>query len=261
MATISGKNGGTVKKAYYGNQVIAMKDHRMSYGVSGTECTPEALFHAYERMNSLQAQYCVQGIGVVYGREKEPRWLAMEYMVNGSLADMLRENFASLSSRDKAEIAWCVCKCLRLVHNNNRPMVLGKIGSHKLLIGDNREVKLYDFTFTDNPDMAKRYLHKKNREYIPPEQLTSERDKYRQETELYGLGIIVWEIATGKPPSEAKPLPADCPEAFKRVTSGLKHNDPSQRMSVKALSQKDSDGGCHKCTKRSYRDRKKKIHL
>ncbi|XP_070548759.1 uncharacterized protein [Ptychodera flava] len=113
-----------------------------------------------------------------------------------------------------------------------------------------------DFDFTDTPDRAREYLNTQNRSYMPPEHITESPVTYNMKTECYGVGVILSEIATRVSDTEAKTLPDDCPDEYRKVVNGLMEPDPSSRMNItdaamaltslhtRLCAEDDSNGSC-----------------
>ncbi|XP_070551863.1 mixed lineage kinase domain-like protein isoform X2 [Ptychodera flava] len=191
------------------------------------------LYRCFHRMTSCDSRHYVKVRGVVDDVETDTHWLVMEYEERGSLRNVISTHSGSCEWTTRVDLALGVCECLQLLHDCDQQTVLGKISSHKFLVGGDGQVKVYDFDFTDLPELASEYLKNKNCSYMPPGYLSAPPATYGVETECFGAGEICYEIATGKSPTEGESLPDDCPEEYQRVANGLKHQEPSKRMNIK----------------------------
>ncbi|XP_070551047.1 mixed lineage kinase domain-like protein [Ptychodera flava] len=237
LTPIAEKGVGSVSRAKYRGKIVAIKDYNSRQSTS--EFNRKALYRSHEKMKCYAGRHTVKAVGVVDDKETATCWHVTEYEERGSLRKVLADESTSLTWIKKVDFALGVCQCLLLLHNRDNPEVLGKIGSNKFLLGLNWDVKMCDFACTDNPDWAREYLMNQNRSCMPPEHVTELQMTYNMTTECYWVGVILSEIATRKSATEAKTLPDDCPDEYRKVVNGLMESDPCSRMNVRESGGRD----------------------
>ncbi|XP_077985549.1 uncharacterized protein LOC144440151 isoform X2 [Glandiceps talaboti] len=250
---IANGNSSDVWTAKYLDDIIVVKQlrpqegTRQALGYNGF--LSQNVCERYNMMKTLQGQFTVKGLGACSDSEKGSYWLLMGYLPNGSLCNFLRNCEMTLNWEDKTRMALDACQCIKCLHCREFPMVLGKLSSRKFLVDADRRIKVYDFSKTDT--LANCNRHVTLDRYMPPEHFLNINkqgsEEYTLYTERYGLGIILWEIATRKVPFEGKcdsqifnhimetgneVLPEDCPASYKEVTDGLRKFDQDSRIPV-----------------------------
>jgi tetratricopeptide (TPR) repeat protein len=128
--------------------------------------------------------------------------IVMEYVQGRTVRDVMRvrgrREKAPLPPRRVAEIARDICHALTYAHSQN--IIHRDIKPSNILIASDGRVKLMDFGIskvveadTDGPTQAKG-----TPQYMPPEQIRGREIDGR--TDLYALGITMFEMATGQRP-------------------------------------------------------------
>ena len=82
--------------------------------------------------------------------------------------------------------------------------------------------------------------------YLAPEQLPPNRRNPDVQTDVYAMGVIFYELLTGR-----RPFPGQGPELFKKIAKGL----PPSPRSIKSTVPKALDTICMKCLEVDPRDR------
>ena len=178
-------------------------------------------------------------------------WLAMELASGGTLAD-------HPPAADWDQISATALGLLdALAHAHARGVIHRDLKPANVLIGTDRDLrpglKLTDFglaaataRFGDSDRTDSRELVGGTPRYMAPEQFQGRWRDQGPWTDLYSLGCICWELASGAPPFEANsfmalglkhsrsPLPAlapvcDLPAGFEEWLRGLLAKDPGRR--------------------------------
>jgi serine/threonine-protein kinase len=152
-----------------------------------------------------------------HGQHERFPFLVLEFMEGGSVRDLL--NARGKLAPDEA--AWVVIQAVRglrasrTVHRDLKPENLlvdkGQNGRNvPLTIGDTKKgatIKVADFGLAKNRDPGQTNLTNTGQImgtplYMSPEQCRNTRD-VTTSSDIYSLGIILFELATGKPPFDA----------------------------------------------------------
>jgi eukaryotic-like serine/threonine-protein kinase len=135
-------------------------------------------------------------------------YIAMEYLPGGTLKDRIIERGA-LPPRTAAAVALQIAEALRTAHE--RGVIHRDIKPPNILITDSGHVKVADFGIARAAD-ATTISHPGDilgsAKYMSPEQATGE--KVRPASDLYSLGVVLYEMLTGRVPFEVD-TPVDVP--------------------------------------------------
>ncbi|RHZ88304.1 hypothetical protein Glove_23g165 [Diversispora epigaea] len=132
--------------------------------------------------------------------------LILEYANDGSLRQYLKTNFQRLDWNAKLDIAKKIADILMLLHSND--IIHGKLNSENILI-HNGIIKFNVFGLTKiMPESLRLLVNTLGPiEYIDPQYLeifnTIGKNK---SSDVFSLGIILWEISSGNPPFEMESL-------------------------------------------------------
>lgn len=147
----------------------------------------------------------VYDVGLI--NDKAP-YLVMEYIKGESLADRIQRQGA-LSFKSVANIVIQICRGLQEAHNYG--IIHRDLKPDNILLQDKSDrpdwVKIVDFGISHFAKGGGQRLTKTGRmvgtpEYIAPEQLKDKPVDNR--TDLYAIGIIMYEMLTGKVPFEGE---------------------------------------------------------
>jgi serine/threonine protein kinase len=226
-----------------------------------------------ELRNQAQLQHpnCVQVYAVCL--EKDNVFIVMEWMHGGSLWDRLlltREELhamksgaasamsrgLSLSARKRLEIAREICDGIQYMHSKG--MVHGDIKSLNVLLGKEGNAKLCDFGLTTmglTASTATNTNVQGTPAWSAPE-ILCQGQKHSPQTDVYALGIVMWELLTCNAPYEGmtlyqiigmltshqrppipNPIPAGFPAAYVTMMTRCWDQDPSKRPSAAEVHQ------------------------
>ena len=165
----------------------------------------------------------------------EMPYFVMEYVEGLDLGTAFKIN--KISHTDKVDIIIQLLKALAYAHQNN--VIHRDIKPENILIDDNGNVKILDFGIAQfyeekvepgNQTTSGTIMGTYN--YMSPEQRESS-DNVSQRSDLYSLGVVMYELFTGKIPTGVFPEPFRLnpdiePELNKLILSCL-NQDPEQR--------------------------------
>jgi serine/threonine-protein kinase len=168
-----------------------------------------------------------------YGRtEDEIYYMAMEYLEGHTLHRAIREGF--FPEERAAHIARQICRALReahslgVIHRDLKPANIFLV-EH----GDETDfVKVLDFGLVKNvsgdkaEDLTQTGLFMGSPKYMAPEQIRGDRVDAR--TDIYALGIILYEMITGK-------VPFDRPNSVNILMAHVNEEPPPMRQMNPAI--------------------------
>jgi hypothetical protein len=181
------------------------------------------------------------------GRDGEPPYLVMEYVEGESLAATIARDAPMDPDRvleviGSAATALAVAHAAGLVHRDVKP--------GNLLVGRDGSIKITDFGIARAVDaipLTRTGMLMGTPLYLAPEQATGRQATGA--TDLYALGIIAFEMLTGRPPYEGPAtavlvahrdaplpeLPASVPSGVRDLVRALTAKDPATRPAGAAL--------------------------
>jgi serine/threonine-protein kinase CTR1 len=218
------------------------------------------LFDDFYQEISIPYQIHYEHVVTFLGACIEPNFYAIifEYMPLGSLYDVLhgKNEIITLSWSDRYSLTWQMAKSINYLHNLN-PYII------------HRDIKSMNFLLKQNGSYQDRFLLKVcdfglaeiRRESLlqsiscqavgslawkAPELLTS-NGKNTKQSDVYSLGMTMWELATGKKPwnehldetviavlvkiEERPEIPADVPDEYKQAIEDAWNQNPQKRPS------------------------------
>jgi len=193
----------------------------------------------------------------IFGACMEPGNYAiiLEYMSLGSLYDVLRQQVLQLTWSDRWSIALQMTKGINHLHTHSKPIIHRDIKSLNILItrrGQDLLVKIGDFGLAKIRHETSRQSSSSSSvgtvTWKAPELL--KMAKHTEASDVYALGIVLWELATGCEPYEESDestisafvirgdrldIPKNIPKSFADLISRAWAHEPSQRPSCSQL--------------------------
>ncbi|GBB93866.1 hypothetical protein RclHR1_22400002 [Rhizophagus clarus] len=143
-----------------------------------------------------------QNINRVLGITKVSRCyiLVLEYANEGNLRDYLKENFTSLKWENKIQMALDITCGLRFLHS--KEIIHRDLHSKNILV-NNGKLLIADFGLSKRLTEATTNSLANTKgmiEYIEPQCLKGIKYKKTKKSDIYSLGVLLWEISSGRPP-------------------------------------------------------------
>jgi serine/threonine-protein kinase len=178
------------------NRLVALK---IPHGAALAGTEPFARFQLeIEAVVRLQHDHIVR----IYecGEEDGWRYFSMEYVEGGTLA--ARVSGAPMSGREAAELVQTLARTVHFAHQQG--ILHRDLKPANVLLGRDGSVKLTDFGLAKCLDVDEGLTGTDailgTAKYMAPEQARGDAGKIGIPTDVYGLGTILYECLTGRPP-------------------------------------------------------------
>ncbi|EXX61790.1 uncharacterized protein OCT59_023906 [Rhizophagus irregularis] len=176
--------------------------------------------------------------------------LVMEYADSGTLRDYLNKNFNKLTWNDKYKLAYqlaCAISCLhdeKIVHRD--------LHSCNVLVHQN-SIKLADFGLSKWIEEASNSQTKLfgRVPYIDPKVLMDDNLNLNEKSDIYSIGVLLWEISSGYPPFHGKSynfslmykisqgqreeIISNTPSDYSNLYTECWNGEPNKRPSIKEV--------------------------
>ncbi len=147
---------------------------------------------------NLQSPYIVNIYD--WGQDGDTYYIVMEYVRGNDLKSIISER-GPLDSRRVAEIGSQVCAALSVAHGYD--VIHRDIKPHNIMVTPDGSVKVMDFGIAraGNTTMTQTGSVLGTAHYVSPEQ--AQGRELKPQSDLYSLGIVLYEACTGKLPFDA----------------------------------------------------------
>ena len=220
-----GRGGyGTVYKGKWRGTTVAVKKMK----VEGASNRYNEFIQECQTMMSVRHPNIVLFMGAC--TEMPNLSIILEYCGNGSLWDVLRNHSTPLPWYLRCKIALDIARGVNYLHYFPTPVLHRDLKSLNILLDDAMNAKLADFGWTRFK--AETMTNKIGTyQWMAPEVIQGQ--EYSEKADVYSFGIILWELATRKPPFRElnglqvsqevvrndlrPPLPKRCPDPFLKL--------------------------------------------
>ncbi|KAF9110081.1 Nuclear receptor sub 2 group C member 2 [Mortierella sp. AM989] len=125
-------------------------------------------------------------------------YLVVQHNEHGTLHSYLANFHPHLTWSDRYNLAMDIALGLRYLHYKGYRH--RHLHSASILVDTNGSAVLSDFGSTRDTDVISSREHPARMGYIAPERLTKNGTRYSIECDIYALGMVFWEISSGRPP-------------------------------------------------------------
>jgi len=199
---------------YQGNSVISIETHP-EYSHPVVVKKPSKRHPSQRSLRSLEREYEmtrslneVEGVRKVLGQQviKNQPVLILEYVAGETLRDTIAGK--PLSLHEKLDIAVDLARILGGIHQQN--VIHLDLNSHNILIThDHQAVRLIDLGAAFHTEGSGEIKVGPNQilgnlSYISPEQTGRINRAVDERSDLYSLGVVLYELFTGQPPFDSR---------------------------------------------------------
>lgn len=173
---------------------------------------------------NITSVYSVGKIGNFY-------YIAFQYIKGKNLLHILREN-GPLPVKEALLIAKECAKALNEAHKHN--ILHRDVKTENIMIDQEGKIKLLDFGIAKDlnlrANLTNPSIYLGTPEYCSPEQFRGE--KCDERTDIYSLGVVLYELLTGKIPYSNKETRKIYEQAVEEQREGMRRLNPSIPRSV-----------------------------
>ncbi|KAF0465728.1 kinase-like protein [Gigaspora margarita] len=145
----------------------------------------------------------IKFLGVTKDPSKKFHSLVLRYCGDKNLSDHLKEA-PKKDWSDKIKMAKDIANGLNYIHSEN--IILNNLNSKNIMI-DNNKLVISDFSLAVSLDNQMKpttiKITEKNVAHVDPKNFTR-ADMANKSSDIYSLGVILWEISSGRPPFKNK---------------------------------------------------------
>ncbi|KAF9203807.1 hypothetical protein BGZ49_006027 [Haplosporangium sp. Z 27] len=125
-------------------------------------------------------------------------YLVLQHNEHGSLHSYLTNFHLHLTWTDRYNLALDISLGLRYLHIKGCKH--RHLHSASVLIDTNGSAVLSDFGSSKDSEVISSREHTTRMAYLAPERLSRNNTRYSTECDIYSLGMVLWEISSGRPP-------------------------------------------------------------
>ena len=154
----------------------------------------------------------IHTVGIHEGAGRREPYFVMEFIPHAASITAYAESH-QLSSHERLELFRQVC--LAVAHGHQRGVIHRDLKPSNILVDAGGQPKVIDFGIarSTDADMALTSLHTDvgqligTLQYMSPEQFDADPDELDVRSDVYALGVVLYELLTGQPPYELRQKP------------------------------------------------------
>ncbi|GES75241.1 kinase-like domain-containing protein [Rhizophagus clarus] len=243
MKNIDGGHFGIISRARWKktNDYVICK--RLKNNESISNKPTEALLHELNMHGRLN--FCQRIIRILDEKSKE-YMLILEYANGGNLRQYLKQKNSELTWDDKIKLAYQITEGIKYLQGEkilHRDLHSGNIVIHQ------GEAKIIDLGIAKSTE-TQTNIHSGvfgSLPYIDPKILEDHSYKYNEKSDIYSLGVLMWELSSGVPPfiyeiesvlkhqlvngRREEPVP-DTPDEYLQLYESCWDPEPNKRPSI-----------------------------
>ncbi|RIA92866.1 kinase-like domain-containing protein, partial [Glomus cerebriforme] len=130
--------------------------------------------------------------------------IVLQYANQGNLREYLEKNFPSLHWEDKIQMALDITCGLKYLHS--RQIIHRDLHAKNILV-NNGSLMIADLGLSKrSTEINSNSIHFGLPAYIEPQCYIDHNYKQNEKSDIYSLGVLFWEISSGKPPFSEIPI-------------------------------------------------------
>ncbi|GBC28758.2 kinase-like domain-containing protein [Rhizophagus irregularis DAOM 181602=DAOM 197198] len=187
---------GVVNKAETNKKQVALK---YLVGTKISKFEEKAIENLAKQLKYFCTVSCHYNINNFLGISKDDiaYVVVLEYTNNGNLRDFLKENFGSLQWENKIRMALDITRGLKYLHSKN--IIHKNLHSNNILVDDDK-LLIADFGLLRPATSNSKGNIIGNIGYIDSQCCKDICHKSDKKSDIYSLGVLLWEITSGHPP-------------------------------------------------------------
>ncbi|GBC03027.1 hypothetical protein RclHR1_04940007 [Rhizophagus clarus] len=236
---------GTINKADWKNGInVALKVLRNNPSVNENDVNK-----FIKEFKNLRRASFNSNINRVYGITKEPTgntyMMVLQYANQGNLREYLKKNFDSLKWSDKIKMALDITRGLKCLHS--RKIVHRNLHANNILVNNNKLMITDLGLFKQLTEVESNSGIYEMLEYVEPQCHKVDNYVRDKKSDIYSLGVLLWEITSGHPPYSKIPIHnliykinngfreqpiTDAPSTYVDLYEKCWNDDPSLRPNI-----------------------------
>jgi eukaryotic-like serine/threonine-protein kinase len=181
------------------------------------------------------------------GEDRGQLYYVMSYIRGSSLAKFLKDRGGPFPALEVAALMIPIVDAVRYLHTQDRPIVHRDLSPHNILLDETGKPYVADFGLAILIDGGRHVEAGAcgTIPYIAPEQFDSRFGDVGTSSDIYSLGVIIYELIAGRPP-----FPRNRASILRTLDS-----DPLPPSRLRAGIPESLERICMKCLRKATRDR------
>ena len=247
---------GKVFRRQWGNKAVALKQIDLNHAATkigiDSEEVKEAMQWEVTRLSTVNHPNLVQFYGLYQDGDEGYTYMVMEFCDGGTMQDALKKDV-----RWSQRWQWAIQISQALAYLHQEGVLHWDLKAENILLDRNGTAKLADLGVAQVDALLQEAEAKvvatglQDKRFIAPE-VEADPILSTKETDIYALGLVFWQIATGKEPRridalnqyrqeewrggrEREAIPDDCPESFRTLMLECWAKEPNERPTAQGV--------------------------